>query len=162
MTSAACNKKSSYAPTDETKCYNIRPIHDNGLKAAFVDLTGLIKDGGYSATMSERPNLKMQISVCRPMHTNDGCNGSMACIYSSDKELVVSGKQLPLSQLTQDSRQAATPHMQGDFLTVVYPINNTKVKDHCDKTPIVRIHFLCPTGVQVSTAKYNSILCTCV
>ena len=149
ITSAACDKNSFYGPKDETKCYSVHPIHDNGLKAAFVDLTGLIKDTGYSATMSERPDLRVHISVCRPMYTSDGCNNSMACLYSGDKALAIDGKQLALSQLTEESRQGATPHMEGDFLTVVYPISNTTTKGDCGNTPIVRVHFMCPTGDQV-------------
>ena len=92
ITSTACNAKGSTAPKSETKCFNVHPVHNNGLKAAYIDLSGLIKDSGYSATSSERPDLRVDISMCRPMHTKDGCDGSMACLVSGDKELTVKGK----------------------------------------------------------------------
>ena len=146
ITSAVCNPSGATAPKNETKCYSIHPIHDNGLKAAYIDLSGLIKDTGFSATMSERPDIRVDVSVCRPMNRNDGCGGSMACLVSGDRDLSIKTKKLALSRLT-GSRASATPHMEGDFLTVEYPISNDKVTG-CDH-PMVKIHFLCPTGDQV-------------
>ena len=146
VTSAVCNPSGPTAPKNETKCYSVHPVHDNGLKAAYVDLSGLIKDTGFSATTSERQGIRVDVSVCRPMKRSDGCDGSMACLVTGDKELAVHSKNLALSKL-QGSRESATPHMEGDMLTVEYPISSDKVTD-CD-SPMVKIHFLCPTGDQV-------------
>ena len=43
ITSAACNAKGSTAPKSETKCFNVHPVHNNGLKAAYIDLSGLVR-----------------------------------------------------------------------------------------------------------------------
>lgn len=157
ITSAVCNPSGPTAPKNETKCYSIRPVHNNGLKAAYVDLSGLIKDTGFSATMSERPDIRVDVSVCRPMNRNDGCGGSMACLITGDKELTVKSSNLALSSLS-DSRASATPHMEGDMLTVEYLIRSEKVTG-CDK-PMVRIRFLCPTGDQVSIFNRYSVFYT--
>ena len=114
ITSTACNAKGSTALKSETKCFNVHLVHNNGLKAAYIDLSGLIKDSGYSATSSKQPDLR--VSVCRQMHTKDGCDGSMACLVSGDKELTVKSKHFGIVQM----------------LTVEYPISRTSVKG-CNK-----------------------------
>lgn len=154
ITSAACNKDSSDAPKMETKCYHIHSYHDNGLKASFVDLSGLIRDSGYTATKTGRPDLVLNISACRPVKSSDGCNGAMACLYNGDSQLHESSNKLSLSKLSSGNLMKATPHMEGNFLTAEYPISSLVAKD-CDGTSFVRIRFICPTAEQVKWTCYQ-------
>ena len=153
ITSAACDTSSSAAPTvNETKCYIIKQVFgENGVEAAFIDLSGLVQDGWHLASDDERPDLKLGLSVCRPMQVpTSSCDNSMACLIQGDKELLVSSQNLPLAKLTESNLPGSTPHFDGDLVTVEYQIVSDKVSPSlCDTPPYIRIRFFCASGDEV-------------
>ena len=155
ITSAACKHTSDKTPL-ETKCYNLKHSidRDNGIEAEFVDLTGLIQDAGYEATMAERPDVIMNVSVCQPMKSDDACDGSNICLYHGDSNLDVT-TPLPLGFITAESINESTPHYDSGVLTAVFPTKKDNV-DCSGSSPFVKVRFFCPTGDEVII--YSNIL----
>lgn len=154
ITSAACDTTSSSAPTiNETKCYTVKQsFGSEGIEAAFVDLSGLIQDEWHLATDDERPDLRLGVSVCRPMQVPaSSCNNAMVCLIKGDKELAYSTENLFLANLTTNFLTRSAPHFEGDLLTVEYEIVSDKVLPNCNQmaSPYVRIRFFCPSGDEV-------------
>ena len=152
ITSAACKPPSDDTSMhNETKCYLLNHSEDkeNGIQAEFIDLTGLIQNKGYETTMAERPNIVLNVSICRPMRGGD-CDGSMICLYQSDSHLNVnlSGKPLKLATLpTSGSHNDIVPHYEDGIVTVIYPITPTVP---CTESAFAKIKFYCPVGDEVS------------
>lgn len=156
VTSSACKTSSSLAPnSQESKCYHIHPYTDNGLKATFIDLTGLIRPEGYVVSYPERPAGKFNISVCRPLKGasgSDPCADSMACLIETDPGF--SSNIIPPASIGEMSGPEAALHMEDGLLTVAYSVAVTS-GHYCfdaDKgvgSQVVKIHFLCPSENEV-------------
>ena len=157
ITSAACKREKDDSKPKETKCYELQHTIDKekGIEAEFIDLSGLIKDTGYEATMADRPDVIMNVSICRPMKSDDDCSGSMACLYQGDSHLNVTGHNvpLPLGFISSTSRQSY-PHYESGVLTVIFPIKKENV--NCNGgSAFVKLRFFCPKGDEVHA-------CTCI
>ena len=150
ITSAACKNDSSLAAKNESKCYYIHAYEDQGIKAKLIDLTGLIRSHGYETTYAERGGVRFAVSVCRPMEgvSSSRCNGAMACLVNQTGHTITHQPvPLPLGyQVGGDSNL----HMEGGLLTAVY----TSRGNSCDNNKrLVKVHFLCPSGVQVNIVR---------
>ena len=152
ITSAACKPENDRATPLETKCYNLKHSIDKekGIEAEFVDFSRLIRDAGYEATMAERPDIIMNVSVCRPMRSDDACNGSNVCLYHGDSHLSMDGhtQPLPLGFITSESLNESAPHYESGVQTMIFPTKKENV--NCNGgSPFVKLRFFCPTGDEV-------------
>ncbi len=147
ITSAACKTDTDLAAQEESKCYFIQSYLDDGVKAKFIDLTNLIKPEGYETSYAERSDARFKISVCRPLSLGDDpCNGSMACLTSTDSHFGASFGSPPYPLANKGEAEESGLHIEGDFLTAVY----SQAVEGCEKGKrIVKLHFLCPTGNEV-------------
>lgn len=150
ITSSVC--KPTQTQRNETKCYLVNHLFDNGLKASFIDLSGLMQSSGYQATSAERPGLMLNVSVCHPITNTGGpCDNAMVCLYRNDSQLSIpNGLTLPGPVATFTQLEGASPHYEGTDVVVTYPITAPGISSSsCGHSPYAKIRFLCPTGDQV-------------
>ena len=164
ITSAAC--KSTGAPPKETKCYIIDHTQGNsGLQATFIDLSGLVRPSGFPATMAERPDLILNVTVCRPI-SEGACQGAMMCLYRKDSALELPSKApMKLAELPSDyTSSGAVPHYPSgeDELTVEYEISSVVDSSCGDGKSSAKIRFFCPTGDEVRALYVLACVCVCV
>ena len=113
-------------------------------------MSGLIQDGWHLARDNERPELKLGLSVCRPVQLpTSSCDNFTACLIEKDKKVLVSSENLPLAKITDSYLTRSTPHFEGDIVTVEYQIVSEEVLPLCETVPYVRIRFFCPSGDEV-------------
>ena len=150
LTSAVCKTDTKLVAQEESRCYFIQTYEENGLKARFSDLTGLILAEGHETSYVERGDARFKISVCRPLALGDAhpCTGSMACLMTGDSHFTVTS-ELPLPLVERGAEEDSSLHMEGDLLTVIYSKDGVDSCEHKQRS--VKIHFLCPSGGEVST-----------
>ena len=90
--------------------------------------------------------MKLVVSVCRPMEgmSASACNGAMACLVNQSGHTNIH-QSVPLA-LGYQVGNMSNVHIEGGLLTVVY---SSKISSCENQKPLVKVHFLCPSGIQV-------------
>ncbi len=104
--------------------------------------------------MAERPDIIMNVSICRPMKSNDACDGSNVCLYRGDSHLSVTSDvwPLPLGYISESDHESE-PHYDSGTLTMIFPIKNDHVS--CERgSPFAKVRFFCPSGDEVNNNNY--------
>ena len=80
------------------------------------------------------------------------CNGAMACLVTQPSPGFNIHQDVPLALGFR--RDESNLHMDGDLLTAVYSSEVASCENH---KRLVKVHFLCPSGIQVSLAGWPAL-----
>ena len=96
-----------------------------------------------------RTEARFQISVCRPLETEDACNGAAVCLKTNDSHFELEKEATTPLALAYDEGAESRLLLQGSLLTVSY-WGRDKLSICGGSRRQVDVHFLCPTEDEVS------------